>query len=57
MNMPVQINEMVVRANINEPGEKKQQGAAAPAPIVNKDELVRECTEIIMELLKSKTER
>jgi len=55
--MPVQINEMVVRANINEPGEKKQQGAAAPAPIVNKDELVRECTEIIMELLKSKTER
>ena len=57
--MPVQINEMVIRANILEPGDT---GSAAPASQsksgdANKAELVKECVEIIMEMLNNKNQR
>jgi hypothetical protein len=56
--MPVQINEMVIRAHVREPADnKKQPPAAAHPPSLNKDELIRECTEKIMEMLNRKNER
>lgn len=57
--MPVQINEMVVKANVVE-SDKQQTGAKGAQPqssAVDKEEIIRECTEKILEILKSKNER
>jgi hypothetical protein len=56
--MPVQINEMVIKAHVTEAGEKAKQGPPAGAsPAINKQELIKECTEIILELLNRKNEK
>lgn len=56
--MPVQINEMVIKAHVKEPAEKtKQPASAAPASALDKAELIKECTEAILELLHRKNER
>jgi phenylpyruvate tautomerase PptA (4-oxalocrotonate tautomerase family) len=56
--MPVQINEMVIKAHVREPAEKtKQTAPAAPASALDKAELIKECTEAILELLHRKNER
>ena len=64
--MPVQINEMIIRANIVEPdaGENTsansapqvQQGASENGAI-NKDEIVKECAALVMEILNNKNQR
>lgn len=54
--MPVQVNEMIIRANITEPHEKteaKERGEGS----VNKDEIVKECAELVMEMINKKNER
>lgn len=56
--MPVQINEMIIRANIVDPGNKPTPGGpTADEALGNKDEIIRECTEIILEILRNKHER
>ena len=56
--MPVQINEMIVRANIQEPGEQKaEEQKPAEGGGANKDEIIKECTEIILEIIKNKKEK
>jgi hypothetical protein len=52
--MPVQINEMVIRANIVEPASKDQKPSEGNS---GKDEIIRECTEIILEILRNTHER
>jgi hypothetical protein len=55
--MPVQINEMIIRANLVE--GRPQAPAAPPASTgeVNKDEIVKECAALILELLKEQNQR
>lgn len=57
--MPVQINEMIVRATVAEPAEEKggKTAAGAPATPADKDEIVKECAALVLEILKSKNER
>jgi len=56
--MPVQINELVIKAHIAEPAGKAKQAAPGPVvPPIDKQELIRECTEVILELLHRKKER
>ena len=56
--MPVQINEMVIKAHVKEAAEKtKQPATAAPPSALDKAELIKECTEAILELLHRKNER
>ncbi|MBV4360539.1 DUF5908 family protein [Pinibacter aurantiacus] len=57
--MPVQINEMVVKANVVENGKQQAdpKGAQTQSSAVDKEEIIRECTEIILEILKNKNER
>lgn len=57
--MPVQINEMIIRATIQEPQEQQPADAKKPAEekTAGKDEIIKECTEIILEILKHKKER
>jgi hypothetical protein len=58
--MPVQIQELVIRATINEgvhtvAGAKGENASAGSEK--DKEEIIHECIERIMELLKTKTER
>lgn len=55
--MPVQINEMIIRANILEAGKKETEVKEQGSGNVNKDEIIRECTELIMEMINKKNER
>lgn len=58
--MPVQINEMVIRANILETGDAGNVTPVKPSSgsgDVNKAEIVKECVEIIMEMLNNKNQR
>ena len=59
--MPVQINELVIRANVVEPGEK-QDGGAPPKPdggagAVNKEEIIKECAALVLEIINKKNQR
>jgi Family of unknown function (DUF5908) len=56
--MPVQINEMIIRANIVEHSHsKKETATATPKNNMDKDEIIKECTEIILEIINRKNER
>ncbi len=55
--MPVQINEIVIRANVVESAEKNTNAQPASPVTVDKDEIIKECAEIVLEILKAKTER
>jgi hypothetical protein len=57
--MPVQINELVIRANIVEGDDKNKEPEtkAGSQGDINKDELIRECAELVLEVLRNKSER
>jgi phenylpyruvate tautomerase PptA (4-oxalocrotonate tautomerase family) len=55
--MPVQINEMIIRANILEGAHKEAEVKNDGSGNLNKDEIIKECTEIIMEMINKKNER
>ena len=57
--MPVQINEMVIRAHVREAEEKGNAAASAgnAADPADRDAIVKECVDIILELLNRKNER
>jgi len=57
--MPVQINEMVIKANIIEPDEKgkKTEEKSSGSAEVNKEEIIKECAELVIEILNSKNQR
>jgi hypothetical protein len=55
--MPVQINEIIIRANIMEQPEKIQAPGTGTDNNLIKDEIIKECTEQVLEILKAKTER
>lgn len=58
--MPVQINELVIKATIVESGDKGSAPATnqAPAsPDLNKADIVQECVDLVMEILHNKKER
>jgi Family of unknown function (DUF5908) len=64
--MPVQINEVVIKAHVREPGEKgkgaaggtgKGGGGGASSGGGSKEEIIKECVEAVLELLNRKNER
>jgi len=57
--MPVQINEMIIRAHIDETAghDKSSQSPASHNDLPDKEAIIKECTEIILELLNRKNER
>ena len=55
--MPVQINELVVRAHIKEPGDQKSEAQASAGESPEKEEIIKECIERVMELLHAQKER
>jgi Family of unknown function (DUF5908) len=68
--MPVQINEVVIKAHVREPGEKGKgaaggagkgggagSGGSAGSGGGSKEEIIKECVEAVLELLNRKNER
>ncbi len=54
--MPVIVRELVVRANVSE--NRHEEASASPLRDQNsREELIKECVEQVMEILKQKTER
>ena len=54
--MPVEICELVIKAYIGDPDESRQSTRATSSP-VNRDELVDECVEQVLQILKEKARR
>jgi Family of unknown function (DUF5908) len=56
--MPVQINEMVIRANIVEPHESaSESNAKSPKSEAGKVDIVKECVEKVLEIINQKYQR
>ena len=59
--MPIEIKELNIRINVNqnqaEQGDTSSKDGAQSQPMPEKDELIAECIEQVMELLKNKHER
>jgi len=53
--MPVQINEIAIRAVIAEPGD--EGGQAATAAEIDTETLVADCVEQVLEILAARNER
>ena len=55
--MPVQIQEMIVRAVVSEQAAPSSEKSAAAQPDGKKEEIVQECVDIVLGILNSKNER
>lgn len=55
--MPVQINEMIIRANIVEADTGDRGQKDAPGAELDKEQIIKECVAKVMELLNRQTER
>ncbi|NTW50996.1 MAG: hypothetical protein HGB22_00205 [Chlorobiaceae bacterium] len=58
--MPIEIRELNIRVSVNQ-NQQEQDGSTAPAgasaALPDKDELIAECVEQVMELIKLQHER
>jgi Family of unknown function (DUF5908) len=55
--MPVQINELIIRAHVKEPEDIPKSSHAPAAEQEAREEIIRECLERILELLHHQNER
>ena len=55
--MPVEIRELQITTVVQEQGNQPSQSTHASTPSINKDEIIAECVEQVMEILKQKNER
>ncbi len=58
--MPIEIRELNIRVSVSQ--NQQEQGSspaagASPAELPDKDELIAECVEQVMELIKLRSER
>lgn len=52
--MPIEIRELVIRSTVSEGGAGREPGNRAA---INKEEIVEECVEQVLDILKRKEER
>ena len=55
--MPVQINELVIRAQIVEDNKKEKQPDDQRASGLNKDDIIKECAALVLEIINNKNQR
>jgi hypothetical protein len=55
--MPVQINELVIRANIKEQDGSAKDAKAVATDKPDKEEIIKECIERVLEILNQQNER
>ncbi len=58
--MPVHVNEVIIRATVTEPGNAAagaQAGAGAGTPADAKEEMITECVEQVLEIIRRELKR
>ncbi len=55
--MPIEIKELIVRATIDPEGPKGSTGASGRKKEKSSDEIVAECVEQVMEILRKERDR
>jgi hypothetical protein len=57
--MPVHVNEVIIRATVTEPGNAAgaQSGGGAPVPTDGKEEMITECVEQVLEIIRRELKR
>ncbi len=55
--MPIEIRELVIKASINESGAKNSKDTETGPRHLDREEIVADCVEQVMELLRSQLER
>lgn len=59
--MPVEIKEMVIRANIRDPEEERRNGKIFPSTDLTDEDrtaiIIEQCVEQVLEILKREQER
>ncbi|WP_165958058.1 DUF5908 family protein [Segetibacter sp. 3557_3] len=55
--MPIQINELIIRANVVEGKETAPQEASAAPGGLNREEIIKECVAHVLEVINKKLER
>lgn len=53
--MPIEIRELIIKTSISEPGGEKQQEKGRPAQ--DREDIVAECVEQVMAILRDREER
>jgi hypothetical protein len=55
--MPIVVKELVIRATVSERPASGSSLASSGQDQISREELIKECVEQVMEILKQKTER
>jgi hypothetical protein len=55
--MPIEIRELVIRAEVNEPAQRQERPSGGENLADLKQEIVSECVEKVMEIIHRKNER
>lgn len=55
--MPIEIRELVIRAEVSEPAQRQETPAAGNDLTDMKQEIISECVEKVMEIIQRKSER
>ena len=55
--MPVEIRELVIRAEVNPRQGQGGQSEQGPGATTDREQLVRDCVEQVMEMIRQKEER
>ena len=55
--MPIQINEIIIKANIIEGAQEETKPDPFNHTDINKEEIIRECTEQVLEIINSQNKR
>lgn len=55
--MPVEIRELVIRAEVDSRQDQRQESGQSPVGASDREQLVRDCVEQVMEIIRQKEER
>ena len=55
--MPIEIRELIIKASIDESGAKKGENTETEPKHLDREEIVADCVEQVMELLRNQSER
>ncbi len=55
--MPVEIKELVIKAEFGSPGQKESATRGSESPAEEQDDLIQECVRQVLEILDRRQER
>ncbi len=55
--MPIEIRELVIKASIGESGSEAEVGAGSSSESMDREGIIAECVDQVMEIMRNKEER